>query len=433
MDFHNSINQISNLTKCAICLSTIRTCSTCPSCYSSYCYKCITGWMKKQEKCPNCRKDLNLRNLCQNKYMDELISSSLNLLNNFPNITKLPSFFQQICGSHNQRKEYYCVDCGSMFCSDCVIFTHNKDHQFLEKSDFEKEEVINLINHSVKLDNFFDFVIEKDKELENLIKNNQAQLKTKLEYLNKLTQALKIRYNLINKDLQSLRTTANEKMINLMEKKEEIKKLLKECINTKKNEQVNENIPNSSLASITSFNKIIDEEVSSLQIQINSSNKIMIVSPFLPTYDYWENEYTITNINKKNNTNIAFIDSPVTKINFLSWKIRVFPYMLDQSSLKAFVGIQVILVDGDPKETYNYSYRIKLIGNFNIVNKEAVGHFKLNVPEGFDHFYEVDNLERNGFISNNNLTVKFAIKPLNSNEFLKELNYYNVKNASEVN
>lgn len=430
--FQNYFLQIVDLTKCLICLSTIKNSYSCPSCLKSFCLNCIKEWLQKEQKCPNCRNYLTESRLQKNKFMDELLETGLKWIPTTATDKGTP-LFKKMCSLHSKAKEYYCIDCSSLFCSDCVIFSHDKSHCFLEKNDLDMNEVTSLINKTIEIDSIIE-ELKKNEQLtiEEKINDCKQKMNKQMEHLELLKRTLKIKYSMMEKEIRNSSTTMKDKITTLYLKKDTIKNVLKDFIHTKnkKNIETNGNY-HLFLNKNTSISKSL-QDINEDLIQLNTKefNSLSKISFFTLHYDFISATFEIKNFASyltNDKGDFLYLDSPITKLNFLSWKIRVYPSNIEKS--KKYLAVFLYLMEGSKDIVYHYNYRIELIGK-NSYKLDNIGHFKEGTQEGYATFYEIDQLMSSDFInSKGSLCIRYSVCPLNQIEFLKEVNYYNEKYA----
>ena len=125
--------------------------------------------------------------------MDELLETGLKWIPTTATDKGTP-LFKKMCSLHSKAKEYYCIDCSSLFCSDCVIFSHDKSHCFLEKNDLDMNEVTSLINKTIEIDSIIE-ELKKNEQLtiEEKINDCKQKMNKQMEHLELLKRTLKIK------------------------------------------------------------------------------------------------------------------------------------------------------------------------------------------------------------------------------------------------
>ena len=109
-------NSIEDLIKCYICFGKLQDSCMCPFCQKLACQKCLLNWLRdKKAQCPHCRMPLKENQVIKVSFMNDIASF---IEKNNP---KSPS--KEICQKHEIQYLYYCINCKSPLCSDCVQYT----------------------------------------------------------------------------------------------------------------------------------------------------------------------------------------------------------------------------------------------------------------------------------------------------------------------
>ena len=142
-------DNIRDYLKCYICLTKVIKPKMCKFCKRISCERCINRWMETHNFCGVCKQKLSMQDLITLPFLDDMSTYFLNNIDshpkniqfNNPNIMNdVPSSNnnmnvegqnKEICPIHNNKIDYYCVQCDKYFCSNCLVFfgDETKKHQ----------------------------------------------------------------------------------------------------------------------------------------------------------------------------------------------------------------------------------------------------------------------------------------------------------------
>ena len=206
-------DNIRDYLKCYICLTKVIKPKMCKFCKRICCERCINRWMETHNFCGVCKHKLSQQDLITLPFLDDMSTYFLNNIdshpknihNNNPNIMNNQNKNDQssnpnnnmnvegqnnkaqnkdICPIHNNKIDYYCVQCDKYFCSNCLVFfgeetQKHKNHLIVPLSKMTNLSLQEAVEEYKKLpvtknivDNFIDLCKVKLKE--NQIK--QAQI-----------------------------------------------------------------------------------------------------------------------------------------------------------------------------------------------------------------------------------------------------------------
>ena len=236
--------------KCHFCSTKVIKPKMCKYCKRVSCEKCTNKWMETHNYCGFCKKTLKPQDLISLPFLGDMSAyfvnnidsnpknnqyNSSNIMNNVNkntqslnpnnnmNISGRSSKSQNrdICPIHNNKIEYYCVQCDKYFCSNCLVFfgeetKKHKNHLIIPASkinnlslqepvkEYKKlydtkniiDNYIGLCKEKLKenqikqgeIANFMNFIrdlyikeIEKNSQEINLFLNNLANLREQIE------------------------------------------------------------------------------------------------------------------------------------------------------------------------------------------------------------------------------------------------------------
>ena len=238
---------------CIICSNRVTKPKSCPYCGVLSCYDCSKSYFASYEYCKNCRKRININEMLNQNLEENMITSTKSIKMNIGSVNKKQNLHKSlvmninsqtdnnnfmnmfnnnnnnninnniinnnnnniifnnnnnnnnpnICPTHNNRIDYYCVHCDGYYCSNCLVFFGPgvKQHagHFLvpisKMNDLNIKQVINeykkLTQTNTNLENLLGVYNYKIRE--NYIKRNEFEYqlnKLKDSYMKKLDDSL---------------------------------------------------------------------------------------------------------------------------------------------------------------------------------------------------------------------------------------------------
>lgn len=178
-------NEIRDKLKCYICLSKVNKPKMCKFCKRLCCSGCINSWLKQHDYCGICKKKVTFDDLILVPFVDDMSTYFINNIENHPkyqlgkadkiknkNKTQILSSNknnkkngkeekeenpkQNICETHGNKVDYYCVQCSKYFCSNCLVFfgqevQKHKNHLILQVSQMNDLGIMEAVNQYKQL------------------------------------------------------------------------------------------------------------------------------------------------------------------------------------------------------------------------------------------------------------------------------------------
>ena len=150
---------IQEILRCFICFGRVNQPHLCPRCSKMCCRSCIEKWLAVKGNCPYCRGPLNLEQLVNCRFMDDVYSALESLQE-----SKKPA--EELCSLHRSNLQYYCItsvcaeflhrkracSCSMAICSDCAMFgPSHRGHSFERLSEVYAREVTQPLLRSPRL------------------------------------------------------------------------------------------------------------------------------------------------------------------------------------------------------------------------------------------------------------------------------------------
>ena len=182
--------------KCHLCLTKVIEPKMCKYCKKISCENCTNKWMKTHNYCGFCKKNLKPQDLISLPFLGDMSAYFVNNVDSYPkynqynspnimkNINKNTQSLnpnnktqnRDICPIHNNKIEYYCVQCDKYFCSNCLVFfgeetKKHKNHLIIPASKINNLSLQEPVKEFKKLydtkniiDNYIGLCKEKLKE-----------------------------------------------------------------------------------------------------------------------------------------------------------------------------------------------------------------------------------------------------------------------------
>lgn len=411
--FQEFKNSIVDSTICVICLEPISKAVMCPQCKKFCCEGCLSKWIDINGTCPQCRRNLNKKELLHIKFIDVLAQYTKKL--------GLDTSLFPMCSLHNEIEKFVCLDCHKSFCSDCLIFgNHNTTHLVCQKKDLQNPLYTQLTEYLAKLDEQDDFLSSTlEEKIQNRIKTLKQEKEETINYLTNLSAGINQRYNEYISSLEMFAKDMIHEKSSLHYLKTSVRRTLKAFLSKTKSE-----------ADVSDETEAMQKKIdSSIQLIANRMNYLnysfspieITPLPVVLSYQIPKMKQLLSNTSQKD----IPVSSPLIKVNFLTWQILFYPngYCSEKGkNISVFFGLK----EGEPDVIYTYTYSIELINTKNGKNFKTDefsfdfsngGHFT-----GVSNLYLINKLVKDGFISDDGiLSIKIYLKP---NNFKVELLSY---------
>ena len=218
---HEIEEQIRDKLKCNLCLTRVIKPKMCKYCKRISCEKCIIKWIEKYKHnyCGFCKKMITKEDLISLPFLDDKCEyfiksnpkniqinnnkySPKNNQNNKPKIANN----ENICPIHNNKIDYYCIQCDKYLCSNCLAFfgeetKKHKNHLIIPTSKINNLDFQEAINEYKKLK-------EKKIILDNYIDLCKIKLKENQPKKNEIANSLKL---IIDLYIQKIEENSKEK------------------------------------------------------------------------------------------------------------------------------------------------------------------------------------------------------------------------------
>ena len=252
-------------------------------------------------------------------------------------------------------------------------------------------------------------------DIESKIIELQNQKNEQITFYQKYIKVLANRFDTLINNLNKIKNKYKTFSTNYNKQCEIGLSVIKEIINKKDNTD----------KKLLQIIDILDQQ----EVKILQQQYIMSSSPF----ELEENmlSFTIHNyplIIKHKWPSKEDIFSPIFTVDYLSWKLRIYPWGFDEGK-DTHISIYLYLKEGVKENKYGYDYRFELVnfkGKKNYVKGSLHYDFEPNgLGWGYAQYYKIEDIEKDGFIDDEgNLTVNCYLKPSSIKEISKAINNY---------
>jgi hypothetical protein len=292
--------------------------------------------------------------------------------------------------------------------------------------DLKQGPIKELYEKTVQLEDIISNIDENLPEtIENKIQELQKDKEESLSYYKKILFNLETRYNEMINELTTLKNSLIPQIESYKTQRETAREIITDLTyNSEKNRKYKDKetlaFLNESKDKITleNFNKYCNL----VNCVINPPQQCLTESKF--TFEIKQYNDLIKQKLPKN----EMINSPLFRINFLSWNLHVYPW--GSSSVKdKYLSIFIGLREGEDNVEYNYHYKFGLVNfkgkdtHFSEIGDKVFkkkGHYY-----GSERFFEINKIEKEGYINEKgSIIIECYIQPKNMIEFNKEVEYY---------
>eukprot|EP00164_Ancoracysta_twista_P003046 GFYU01004062.1.p1 GENE.GFYU01004062.1~~GFYU01004062.1.p1 ORF type:complete len:906 (-),score=50.70 GFYU01004062.1:160-2877(-) len=394
-----SARNLDEIFRCFICFNRVENAHMCPHCSKLCCEGCIKRWLLEQKPhCPHCRSSLRVGQLVNCRFAGE-ITAELDRITN-----RVQGKPDETCPTHATPMAYYCITCTTAICSDCAMFDDkHRNHQFEHLSTVYDSHVDAIKSEAAGLRH-------RMKELRSLlsaVENNVERVrKSKEERALELRQAVEQMQARLDAQLKA-------KLLTLLAQKgsiaEEIE-LLDSAFHELNNQLANN--PKSELISKSSELTRMLQEIHRKPTSHFSKAPVPadFASEIVPRYDC--GVFRLKSFSKVAKTTELVYSDPLCASG-LTWRLKVYPNG-NGIAQETYLSVFLEMVKGLP-ETSKYEYRIEMVNHMNpsqCVVREFASDFEVGECWGYNRFYRIDLLEREGYLlpDDDTIVLRFYVR-----------------------
>ena len=373
--------------------------------------------MEEKNQCPHCRTQLNVSQLVQCRFMDDLANQLNGLL--FSNAI-VSSTSKDMCHVHSAPLFYYCEDCQEGVCSDCcVLDSKHRSHTLKHLHAVVKDHRTTIQEHTRAL-----------YEQLNAYSKTLADLDDKVATLesskNVLTEAYKKLWSEAMEDIDDQYSEKIDAILDLKRRVTANSDILRATLETLET-QLNGAYKTELITESDKIIAIIDKlKLDHPRDETPLIPSIDFISTVIPPYD--KAVFRIDNFKERQKSDEP-VYSPLLRASGLEWRLKVYcrgkqPHHSD--SLSVFVEI----VSGSSAPA-KYQYKVQLINlvglnNDSDITREFTSEFTVGECWGYNRFCKLDSLFNNGFYDPDEDAIElvYHVRAPNFFQRCKDLEYF---------
>ncbi|CAD8181400.1 unnamed protein product [Paramecium pentaurelia] len=375
----NKGHKLDELLTCFICLSNLTNPHICPCCSKLCCYSCITKWLTENRQCPHCRSSLRIQQLVNCRFLEDIVAQ------NDP------------CPLHNAQLQYYCVTCAHPICSECAMFSAHKMHEFEHiQKVFDskiKDVKTKMENVQDKLKTLKHSAIVIDELMDELNRSKDERVQEIQAYTEQLLQKLEQTHTARMGNLQMQRQRLNEKILIASAELDNISQQIKGYQKSKTIMTAQE-----LLQRIEQVN-VEPEQIGGVPMNFQSE-----ITP-----QYVCDSFELNSFNQSDE--IVYSDHLIT--NGIRWRLKIYPHG-NGNAKNIYISI-FLEMDSKYAEIRRYEYKIEMINQKNglSVIREFASDFEGGECWGYNRFFRIDLLQKDGYLVNDKLLFKYYVRAPN--------------------
>ncbi|CAF0974130.1 unnamed protein product [Adineta ricciae] len=413
-----SVETLAEVFRCFICMEKLRDARLCPHCSKLCCYPCIRRWLTDQHQCPHCRATLQIQDLVNCRWAEE-VTTQLDTLK-INEISKQKCEEKDKCEVHKEKLTVYCSTCSKCICHQCALFNgSHSGHSFLPLDDVYKTNVSLVNEHLTKLKRRHVDLICLAQDVERNVENVKMAKDERYREIHNVMQTMQAK---LEEQFKIKMDALNAQRTQLSEETELIEHTL---------HNIEVRLSNNGKAEVINKQQDLLESIQSIcQKPMINYVTTPITCDFLSEIvpPYHSNTFIITNFTLRRQ-NVDPIYSQPLHINGLTWRLKVYP---DGNGTVRGTYLSVFLeLTTGLSESSKYEYRIEMIHQMskdlskNIV-REFASDFEVGECWGYNKFFSLDALTSEGFLDiiNDTLIIRFQVRPPTYQQQCRDQQWY---------
>eukprot|EP00906_Rhabdomonas_costata_P023356 RCo033616 len=391
---------LGELFRCFICYNALSNPQICPCCSKLCCLSCIKRWIANRPQCPHCRATLVASQLVPCRFISELHTELEKLL-------PKPKEKEELCPSHpNMVLNYFCNTCARCICSDCAMFdgTH-RDHSFEKLSVVYERHCETIRGQATSLR-------ERLAELSRLLEHADSEMHA-------ITTMKDERNNELLRTVEAMQKRLLEKHSLCISDLLGQKAVVKEQVDLLESmhDELTRHLSSAPKATLIGKTAELCEMLS--QVHARPTSAYRIVSPAFPfvseVVPEWSSAtFSVPDFSRIRGDHEQVAYSTPLNVYSVTWRLKVYPSG-NGTARGLFLSVFLEMVRGSNKST-RYQYRIQMVNHLSpqrIVQREFISEFQAGECWGYNRFYQLDALQREGFVNQEDrLQLAFQVRPL---------------------
>ncbi|KAG9492649.1 hypothetical protein GDO78_000902 [Eleutherodactylus coqui] len=376
-----SVEGIAEVFRCFICMEKLRDARLCPHCSKLCCFSCIRRWLTEQRaQCPHCRAPLQLRELVNCRWAEE-VTQRLDTLQ-LCSLNKHEENEKDKCENHHEKLSVFCWTCKICICHQCALWGGmHGGHTFKPLAEIYEQHVTKVNEEVAKLRRRLMELISLVQEVE---RNVEAVRSAKDERVREIRNAVEMMIARLDTQLKNKLITLMGQKTSLTQETELLESLLQEVEHQLRSCSKSELISKS-------------PEILMMFQQVHRKPMASFVTTPVPP------DFTSTLRQRADP-----VYSPPLQVSGLCWRLKVYP---DGNGVVRGYYLSVFLeLSAGLPETSKYEYRVEMVHQSsndpakNII-REFASDFEVGECWGYNRFFRLDLLANEGYLNRANDTV----------------------------
>nr|XP_056721480.1 E3 ubiquitin-protein ligase TRIM37 [Euleptes europaea] len=393
-----SVESIAEVFRCFICMEKLRDARLCPHCSKLCCFSCIRRWLTEQRaQCPHCRAPLQLRELVNCRWAEE-VTQQLDTLQ-LCNLNKQEENEKDKCENHHEKLSVFCWTCKKCICHQCALWGGmHGGHTFKPLAEIYEQHVTKVNEEVAKLRRRLMELISLEQEVE---RNVEAVRSAKDERVREIRNAVEMMIARLDTQLKNKLITLMGQKTSLTQETELLESLLQEVEHQLRSCSKSELILKSSEI-LMMFQQVHRKPMASF---VTTPVPPDFTSELVPAYD--STTFVLENFSTLRQRADP-VYSPPLQVSGLCWRLKVYP---DGNGVVRGYYLSVFLeLSAGLPETSKYEYRVEMVHQStndpakNII-REFASDFEVGECWGYNRFFRLDLLANEGYLNRQNDTV----------------------------
>nr|XP_060613026.1 E3 ubiquitin-protein ligase TRIM37 isoform X3 [Anolis sagrei ordinatus] len=414
-----SVESIAEVFRCFICMEKLRDARLCPHCSKLCCFSCIRRWLTEQRaQCPHCRAPLQLRELVNCRWAEE-VTQQLDTLQ-LCNLNKHEENEKDKCENHHEKLSVFCWTCKKCICHQCALWGGmHGGHTFKPLAEIYEQHVTKVNEEVAKLRRRLMELISLVQEVE---RNVEAVRSAKDERVREIRNAVEMMIARLDTQLKNKLITLMGQKTSLTQETELLESLLQEVEHQLRSCSKSELISKSSEI-LMMFQQVHRKPMASF---VTTPVPPDFTSELVPAYD--STTFVLENFSTLRQRADP-VYSPPLQVSGLCWRLKVYP---DGNGVVRGYYLSVFLeLSAGLPETSKYEYRVEMVHQStndpakNII-REFASDFEVGECWGYNRFFRLDLLANEGYLNRQNDTVilRFQVRSPTFFQKCRDQNWY---------
>ncbi|KAG8451749.1 hypothetical protein GDO86_003806 [Hymenochirus boettgeri] len=393
-----SVESIAEVFRCFICMEKLRDARLCPHCSKLCCFSCIRRWLTEQRaQCPHCRAPLQLRELVNCRWAEE-VTQQLDTLQ-LCSLNKHEENEKDKCENHHEKLSVFCWTCKICICHQCALWGGmHGGHTFKPLAEIYEQHVTKVNDEVAKLRRRLMELISLVQEVE---RNVEAVRGAKDERVREIRNAVEMMIARLDTQLKNKLITLMGQKTSLTQETELLESLLQEVEHQLRSCSKSELISKSPEI-LMMFQQVHRKPMASF---VTTPVPPDFTSELVPAYD--SAAFVLENFSTLRQRADP-VYSPPLQVSGLCWRLKVYP---DGNGVVRGYYLSVFLeLSAGLPETSKYEYRVEMVHQSsndpakNII-REFASDFEVGECWGYNRFFRLDLLANEGYLNRANDTV----------------------------